>query len=240
MHCPCILLLSLNTFIVPNFTTLRKMGFNNFLMSIFLADAFFPCRKNILLAKSTAPCIDSFSAPVSGKPVSEEQQALLQQWLEEGAGGLHTNESASKTEKLSAISAAEWLEGPELLMTSLSNLNLSPQTDGQAQPHVQIVQTEVAPGLQEIVETALASCPTEEQEVVGENALWAAVRTQADPQVVNAAPLSTEVWIEDPAVLAWSPALESDMVPTEGAVWPFQNAGQFQPLPAEIPYHGKY
>ncbi|XP_066483702.1 protein angel homolog 1 isoform X1 [Tiliqua scincoides] len=203
----------------------------------YLTNAFFTCRKNILLAKSTAPRIDSFSAPVSGKPVLEEQQALLQQWLEEGAGGLHTNESASRIEKLSAISATEWLEGPEILMTSLSNLNVSPQSDDQEQQHVQTVETEVSPGLQEIVETALASCPAEGQEAVGDNAVWAAVRTQADLEVINAAPLSTEVWIEDPAVLAWSPALESDMVSTEGAVWPFQNAGQFQPLPAEIPYH---
>lgn len=205
-------------------------------MSIFFTDAFFTCQKNILLAKSTAPCIDSFSAPVSGKPVLEEQQALLQQWLEEGGGGLHTNESASRFEKLSAISAAEWLEGPELLMTSLSNLNVSLQSDDQEQQHA---QTEVSPGLQEIVETTLANCSTEGQEAVGDNAAWTAVRTQADLEVVNDAPVSAEVWIEDPAVLAWSPALESDMVSTEGAVWPFQNAGQFQPVPAEIPYHGK-
>ncbi|XP_053139155.1 protein angel homolog 1 isoform X2 [Hemicordylus capensis] len=199
------------------------------------SDAFFTCRKNVLLAKSPATCIDGLSAPVSGKPVSEEQQALLQQWLEEGAGGLHTSESPSKTEKVLAISTAEWLEGPELLMTSLSDLNISAQSDGQEQQHV--VQTEASPELQEFVETTLANLPAEEREAEGDSALWAAIRTQADPQIIDAAPLSTEVWIEDPAVLAWSPALETDVVSTEGAVWPFQDVGQFQPFPAEIPYH---
>nr|XP_028574849.1 protein angel homolog 1 isoform X2 [Podarcis muralis] len=198
-------------------------------------DAFFTCRKNMLLAKSTTTHIDGLSAPISGKPVSEEQQALLQQWLEEGAGEVHASESASKPEKVPTISEAEWLEGPELLMTSLSDLNVSPQSGGQEQLPSE-VQIETSPGLQEFVEVT-GSLPAEEREALGDNAIWAAVRTQADPQMVEAAPLSTEVWIEDPAVLAWSPAQETDVGPTEGAVWPFQNAGQFQPLPLEIPYH---
>ncbi|XP_061467803.1 protein angel homolog 1 [Rhineura floridana] len=202
-----------------------------------LRDAFFTCRKNVLLAKRTTTHIDGLSVPISGKPVSEEQQALLQQWLEEGAGELHTNESASEPEKVSAISDAEWMKGPELLMTSLSNLNVSPQSGSQEQQQPPMVQTEVSPGLQEFVEATVASLPAEGREALGDNALWAAVRTQADPQIIEAAPLSTEVWIEDPAVLAWSPAQETEVVPTEGAVWPFQNAGQFQPLPLEIPYH---
>ncbi|XP_032998214.1 protein angel homolog 1 isoform X2 [Lacerta agilis] len=198
-------------------------------------DAFFTCRKNVLLAKSTTTHIDGLSAPISGKPVSEEQQALLQQWLEEGAGEVHASESASKPEKVPTISDAEWLEGPELLMTSLSDLNVPPQSGGQEQLPNE-VQIETSPGLQEFVEVT-GSLPAEEREALGDNALWAAVRTQADLQMVEAAPLSTEVWIEDPAVLAWSPAQETDVGPTEGAVWPFQNAGQFQPLPLEIPYH---
>ncbi|XP_032998207.1 protein angel homolog 1 isoform X1 [Lacerta agilis] len=199
------------------------------------SDAFFTCRKNVLLAKSTTTHIDGLSAPISGKPVSEEQQALLQQWLEEGAGEVHASESASKPEKVPTISDAEWLEGPELLMTSLSDLNVPPQSGGQEQLPNE-VQIETSPGLQEFVEVT-GSLPAEEREALGDNALWAAVRTQADLQMVEAAPLSTEVWIEDPAVLAWSPAQETDVGPTEGAVWPFQNAGQFQPLPLEIPYH---
>ncbi|XP_032998226.1 protein angel homolog 1 isoform X3 [Lacerta agilis] len=120
-------------------------------------------------------------------------------------------------------------------MTSLSDLNVPPQSGGQEQLPNE-VQIETSPGLQEFVEVT-GSLPAEEREALGDNALWAAVRTQADLQMVEAAPLSTEVWIEDPAVLAWSPAQETDVGPTEGAVWPFQNAGQFQPLPLEIPYH---
>ncbi|XP_008118933.1 protein angel homolog 1 isoform X1 [Anolis carolinensis] len=202
------------------------------------ADALFTCRKNVLLAKSATTHIDNFSASVSGKPVSEEQQALLQQWLEEGAGEVHPHESASKPEKVSAVLATEWREGPELLMTSLSDLNISPESGDQEQPQQQYVdQTEVSPELQEFVETTLSNLPAEERDALGDNAIWTAVRTHAAPQIVDASPLSTEVWIEDPAVLAWSPAQESDVGSVEGGMWPFQNTGQFQPLPIEIPYH---
>lgn len=190
----------------------------------------------MLLAKSPAAHLEDLSAPVSRKPVSEEQQALLQQWLEEGAGGLHTKERASKAE-VSATLGIEWLEGPELLMTSLSNLNMSPNSEGQEKQQHE-VQTEVTPRLQEFVETTLTNLPAERGEAVGDNAIWTEVRTQADPQI-GGVPLSTEVWIDDPAVLAWSPAQET-AVATDGPVWPFQNIVQFQPLPAEIPYHGQY
>ncbi|KAL8169134.1 UNVERIFIED_CONTAM: hypothetical protein K2H54_038473 [Gekko kuhli] len=196
-------------------------------------DGFFTCRKNALLVKSTAAHIEGL--PVCGKPVSEEQQALLQQWLEEEAGGTYPNESTSETEKLSATLAVEWLEGPQLLMTSLSDLNVAPQSDGQEQQ--QVVQNEKTSELQEFVETALANLPLEETEAIEDNTVWASLRTQANLQTVDGAPLSTEVWIEDPAVLAWSPAQETDVVTTEGVVLPFQNTDQFQPLPAEIPYH---
>ncbi|KAF7251564.1 hypothetical protein EYD10_02768, partial [Varanus komodoensis] len=202
--------------------------------------AFFTCQKNVLLAKSPATHIDGLSAPASGKPVAEEQQALLQQWLEEGAGGLHTNDSTSESEKGSAVLAAEWQEGSELLMMSLSDLNLPPQSGDQEQQQQQQqneVQTELPAGLQAFVESTLANLPVEGRAALGDNALWTAVRTQDDPQMVDAAPLSTEVWIEDPAVLAWSPAQETEVVSTEGVLWPFQSTGQFQPLPLEIPYH---
>lgn len=202
------------------------------------ADGFFTCRKNSLLVTSTAAHIEGLSVPVCGKPVSEEQQALLQQWLEEEAGEPHTNESTSETEKVSAALAAEWLEGPHLLMTSLSDLNVAPQPDDQ-EPQ-QVVQTETISELQEFVETALANLPLEERATLEDNAVWAALRTQDNPQIIEGAPLSPEVWTEDPAVLAWNPTEETDVMTTEGAVLPFQNAGQFQPLPAEIPYHGQY
>ncbi|XP_077179427.1 protein angel homolog 1 isoform X2 [Paroedura picta] len=203
-----------------------------FFTSFQICYSFFTCRKNALLVKSTAAHIEGFAVPVCGKPPSEEHQALLQQWLEEEAGGPHTNERTSDTEKVSATLAAEWLEGPQLLMTSLSDLNVAPQSDSQEQQ--QVVQNETTSGLQEFVETALA---LEDREVIEDNAVWAALRTQANAQVADGAPLSTDVWIEDPAVLAWSPAQDSDLVTTEGVVLPFQNIGQFQPLPAEIPYH---
>ncbi|XP_042319522.1 protein angel homolog 1 isoform X1 [Sceloporus undulatus] len=208
------------------------------LLRALQADAFFTCQKKVLLAKSTNTHIDNFPASVSGKPVSEEQQALLQQWLEEGAGEVHPNESASKLEKVSAIPATVWREGPELLMTSLSDLNISPQSGDQEQPQQQHVgQTEVSPELQEFVETTLSNLPAEEREALGDSAIGGAVRTQTDPRIGDGVPLSTEVWIEDPAVLAWTPAQESDVGSMEGAVWPFENTGQFEPLPIEIPYH---
>ncbi|XP_048342420.1 protein angel homolog 1 isoform X2 [Sphaerodactylus townsendi] len=122
-------------------------------------------------------------------------------------------------------------------MTSLSDLNVAPQSDGQEQQ--QVVQTEMTSVLQEFVETTLANLPLEERESTEDNAARAALRTQTqtDPQIVDGVPLSTEVWIEDSAVLAWSPAVETDVVTEGGAVLPFHNTGQFQPLPTEIPYH---
>ncbi|XP_013919866.1 PREDICTED: protein angel homolog 1 isoform X2 [Thamnophis sirtalis] len=205
-------------------------------------DAFFTCRKNALLPKSTS--IDGLSAPVGGKPNLEEKQALLQQWLEKGAGGGCTNERASELDQVSAISAVEWQEGPKLLMTSLSNLIISPQSDGQGeedeqqqQELLQGVPTEGSSELQEFVEPTLASLPTEGKEDVEVTAPWAAIRTEGDPLDVDASVSSTEVWIEDPAVLAWSPAQENDVIATEAVMWPFADAGQFQPLPLEIPYH---
>lgn len=212
-------------------------------MSIFLTDAFFTCRKNALLPKSTS--IDGLSGPIGGKPSLEEKQALLQQWLEKGAGGGCTNERASEQDEVSAISAVEWQEGPKLLMTSLSNLIVSPQShdqeeeEEQQQPLLQEVPTEGSSGLQEFVEPTLASSLTQEKEDVEVNAPWAAVRTEGDLPDEDAA-LSTEVWIEDPAVLAWSPAQENDVISAEAVMWPFADAGQFQPLPLDIPYHGKY
>ncbi|XP_032087846.1 protein angel homolog 1 isoform X1 [Thamnophis elegans] len=205
-------------------------------------DAFFTCRKNALLPKSTS--IDGLSAPVGGKPNLEEKQALLQQWLEKGAGGGCTNERASELDQVSAISAVEWQEGPKLLMTSLSNLIISPQSDGQGeedeqqqQELLQGVPTEGSSELQEFVEPTLASSPTEGKEDVEVTAPWAAIRTEGDPLDVDASVSSTEVWIEDPAVLAWSPAQENDVIAAEAVMWPFADAGQFQPLPLEIPYH---
>ncbi|XP_026520161.1 protein angel homolog 1 isoform X3 [Notechis scutatus] len=206
-------------------------------------DAFFTCRKNALLPKSTS--IDGLSAPIGGKPDLEEKQALLQQWLEKGAGGVCTNERASELDQVSAISAVEWQEGPKLLMTSLSNLIVSPQSNGQEEEKEQQQEEELLQGvpvegsseLQEFVEPTLASSPTEEKEDVEVNAPWAAVRTEGDPPDVDASVSSTEVWIEEPAVLAWSPAQENDVIPAEAVMWPFADAGQFQPLPLEIPYH---
>lgn len=214
-------------------------------MFIFLTDAFFTCRKNAVLPKSTS--IDGLSSPIGGKPNLEEKQALLQQWLEKGAGGVCTNERASELDQVAAISAVEWQEGPKLLMTSLSNLIVSPQSNGQGEEEEQQQQQELLQGvpaegsseLQEFVVPTLASSPTEGKEVVEVTAPWAAIRTEGDPPEVDAS-VSTEVWIEDPAVLAWSPAQENDVISAEAVMWPFADAGQFQPLPLEIPYHGEY
>ncbi|XP_032087854.1 protein angel homolog 1 isoform X2 [Thamnophis elegans] len=129
-------------------------------------------------------------------------------------------------------------------MTSLSNLIISPQSDGQGeedeqqqQELLQGVPTEGSSELQEFVEPTLASSPTEGKEDVEVTAPWAAIRTEGDPLDVDASVSSTEVWIEDPAVLAWSPAQENDVIAAEAVMWPFADAGQFQPLPLEIPYH---
>uniref|UniRef100_A0A8D0HEZ0 Protein angel homolog 1 n=1 Tax=Sphenodon punctatus TaxID=8508 RepID=A0A8D0HEZ0_SPHPU len=203
-----------------------------------LKDAFFTCRKNVLLATtSTSSQIDDHCGVTGRKPASEEQQALLQQWLEEGAFELQATESASETGNVSTTLASDWLEGPELLMTSLSDLNVAPQATWSDAQEQDVLHTRVSPGLQEHAAIMLANLPTEEKVAIPDDAAWAAVKTQTDHQIVACPSLAMEKWAEDPAVLSWSLAHETDEMETQAVAWPFQNTGQFQPLLTEIPYH---
>ncbi|KFV12322.1 Protein angel 1, partial [Tauraco erythrolophus] len=183
-----------------------------------MADAFFTCRKNVLLAKSTSTQIEGVFASTRGRSVPEEQEALLQQWLGGGAGG-------------------DWLEGSELLMTSLSDLNSAPEVTWCAGQQLTDLHTLASSERQDHAVTELAKLPAEEAVAVAGSAPWAAVVPQTDHQIAGCATIDVDVQNEDPAVLAWSLARDAETVLTEPPAWPIQDAVQFCPLPAEVPYH---
>ncbi|EOB05505.1 Protein angel-like protein 1, partial [Anas platyrhynchos] len=205
---------------------------------IFLmADAFFTCRKNVLLAKSTSTQIEGIFAATRGNSVQEEQEALLQQWLEEGAGNLPASESAPAVGKASATLTSDWLEGSELLMSSLSDLNSAPEVTwcaGQQLTELCALASSEPP---DHAVTKLEKLPAEKTVAVVGSAPWAAVVPQTDHQMVGCAPIGVGGQHEDPAVLAWSLAGGAEMVPTEPPAWPVQDAVQFCPLLEEVPYH---
>ncbi|XP_048804960.1 protein angel homolog 1 isoform X1 [Lagopus muta] len=202
-----------------------------------LRDAFFTCRKNVLLAKSTSTQIEGIFAATRGKLVQEEQEALLQQWLEEGAGSSSASESAPVVGNVSAASTSTWLEGSELLMSSLSDLNSAPEVVWCANQQLTELCALTSSELQDHAETKLEKLPAEETVAVVGSAPWAALVPHADPQIAGCATISVEGLNEDPAVLAWSLTGGTEMVPTELPAWPAQDAVQFCPLPAEVPYH---
>ncbi|NWH81813.1 ANGE1 protein, partial [Piaya cayana] len=199
-----------------------------------LRDAFFTCGKNVLLEKSASTQIGVF-AVTRRRSVPEEQEALLQQWLEEGAGNSPASESAPEVGKVSVTFTRDWLGGSELLMTSLSDLNLAPEVTQCAGQQVVELRALASSEPQDHAVTELAKLPTEETAVAG-SAPWKAV-PQTGYQVAGCATIDVELMNEDPAVLAWSSVHDIETVPTEPPVWPIQDTVQFCPLPTEVPYH---
>lgn len=204
-----------------------------------MSDAFFTCRKNVLLAKSTSTQIEGVFAATRGRSVPEEQEALLQQWLEEGAGNLPDSESVPTVGKVSVTLTSDWLEGSELLMTSLSDLSSAPEVTPCAGQQLTELHALASSEPQDHAVTELAKLPVEETVAVAGSAPWAAVVPQTDHLIAGCAAIDLGVQNEDPAVVAWSLACDAEAVPTEPPAWPVQDAVQFCPLPAEVPYHGQ-
>ncbi|XP_068021660.1 protein angel homolog 1 isoform X2 [Melanerpes formicivorus] len=198
-----------------------------------LLDAFFTCQKNVLLAKSTSTQIEGDSAETRGRLIPEEQEALLQQWLKEGTGNLPASESAPAVGKVSVKLTGDWLEGSELLMTSLSDLNSPPEITQCAGQQLTELHTLAS---SEPRENAVTE-PAEEAVAVAGSAPWAAVVPQTDHQIAGSATVSVDVQNEDPAVLAWSLACDMETVPAEPPGWPIRDTVQLCPLPTEVPYH---
>ncbi|NWQ63624.1 ANGE1 protein, partial [Neopipo cinnamomea] len=202
-----------------------------------MTDGFFTCRKNVLLAKSPSTQIEGVFAASKGRSVSEEQEALLQQWLEEGAGNLPASESVPALGKVSVTLTSDWLEGSELLMTSLRELNSSPEATLCADQQLSELNTLASSELQDHAVAEWARLPAEETVTVASSAPWAAVVPQTDQQIAGCAGINAEVLNDDPAVLAWSLACDAETVPAELPAQPIQDAVPFCPAPTEVPYH---
>ncbi|NWY08851.1 ANGE1 protein, partial [Aphelocoma coerulescens] len=202
-----------------------------------LRDAFFTCRKNVLLAKSPSTQIEGVFAATRGTSVSEEQEALLQQWLEEGVENLPASESVPAVRKVPVTLTSDWFEGSELLMTSLSDLNTSPEVTRCADQQLSELNALASSELQDHAVAELARLPAEETLTVGGSAPWAAVVPQTDHQTAGCAGINVEVLNDDPAVLAWSLACDAETVPPVLPARPIQDAVPFYPVPTEVPYH---
>ncbi|NXA84232.1 ANGE1 protein, partial [Thryothorus ludovicianus] len=202
-----------------------------------MTDAFFTYGKNVLLAKSPSTQIEGVFAATTGRPVPEEQEALLQQHLEEGAGNLPASESVPAVRKVSVTLTSDWLEGSELLMTSLSDLNTSPEVTQCADQQLSELNTLASSELQDHAVAELARLPAEETVTVASSAPWAAVVPQTDHQTAGCAGVNVEVLNDDPAVLAWSLACDAETVPPVLPAQPIQDAVPFYPVPTEVPYH---
>ncbi|XP_010214680.1 PREDICTED: protein angel homolog 1 [Tinamus guttatus] len=218
---------SFDTQVNKKYTKLTKISL------FILADAFFTCQKNVLLAKSTSTQVEGIFAASRGRSVPEEQEALLQQWLELSPA----SDTAPAVGKVSAALASDWLEGSELLMTSLSDLNSAPEVTWCAGQQLAELHTLASSEPRDHAVAELAKLPAEETVAVVGSAPWAAVMPQTDHQIVGCATIDVEGQNEDPAVLAWSLARDAEIVPVEPSAWTIQNMEQFQPLPAELPYH---
>nr|XP_021398482.1 protein angel homolog 1 isoform X2 [Lonchura striata domestica] len=202
-----------------------------------LRDAFFTYRKNVLLAKSPSTQIEGVFAATRGRSVPEEQEAFLQQWLEEGEGNLPAGESVPAVRRVSVSLTSDWLEGSELLMTSLSDLNTSPEVIGCADQQHSELNALASSELQDHAVAELARLPSEETVTVAGSAPWAAVVPQTDHQTAGCAGINVEVLNDDPAVLAWSLACDAETVPPVLPAQPIQDAVPFYPVPTEVPYH---
>ncbi|NXB81064.1 ANGE1 protein, partial [Donacobius atricapilla] len=202
-----------------------------------MTDAFFTYRKNVLLAKSPSTQIEGVFAATTGRSVPEEQEALLQQQLEEEAGNLPASESVPAVRKVSVTLTSDWLEGLELLMTSLSDLNTSPEVTGCADQQHSELSALASSELQDHAVAELARLPSEETVTVAGSAPWAAVVPRTDHQTAGCAGINVEVLNDDPAVLAWSLACDAETVPPVLPARPIQEAVPFYPVPTEVPYH---
>ncbi|NXK33558.1 ANGE1 protein, partial [Piprites chloris] len=202
-----------------------------------MTDDFFTCRKNVLLAKSPSTQIEGVFAASKGRSVSEEQEALLQQWLEEGAANLPASESVPAVGKVSVTLTGDWLEGSELLMTSLRELNSSPEAAPCADQQLSELNALASSELQDHAVAERARLAAEETVTVAGSAVWAAVVPQTDQQVAGCASINAEVLNDDPAVLAWSLACDAETVPAELPAQPIQDAVPFCSVPTEVPYH---
>ncbi|XP_009077152.1 PREDICTED: protein angel homolog 1, partial [Acanthisitta chloris] len=199
--------------------------------------AFFTCRKNVLLAKSPSTQIEGVFAATRGRSAPEEQEALLQQWLEEGAGNLPASESVPSVGKIPVTFTSDWFEGSDLLMTSLSDLNASPEVTRCADQELSDLNALDSSELQDHAVAELSKLPAEETVAVAGSGPWAAVVPQTHHQVAGCAGINVEVLNDDPAVLAWSLARDAETVPPELPAQPVQGAVPFYPVPAEVPYH---
>ncbi|NWX65173.1 ANGE1 protein, partial [Promerops cafer] len=202
-----------------------------------MTDAFFTYRKNVLLAKSPSTQIEGVFAATRGRSVPEEQEALLQQWLEEGVGNLPASESVPAARKASVTLTSDWLEGSELLMTSLSDLNTSLEVTRCADQQHSELNVLASSELQDHAVVELARLPSEETVTIAGSALWAAVVPQTDHQTAGCAGINVEVLNDDPAVLAWSLACDAETVPPVLPARPIEDTVPFYPVPTEVPYH---
>nr|XP_030687699.1 protein angel homolog 1 isoform X2 [Globicephala melas] len=194
-----------------------------------LSDAFFTCRKNAFLAKSSSPQVDGDFAMAPRGPDQEECEGLLQQWQEEGS-----------SQALSTVSEG-LLVDKGVAKSSLAHLMDNPGEQDAASEDKwssrQLSDLWAAENLEESFPEVLGGEPLPEVE----GPMWAEVPVQTGPQYADCAvlpvgALAAEQWEEDPAVVAWSIAPEP--VPQEEApIWSFEGLGQLQPPPVEIPYH---
>ncbi|XP_020841871.1 protein angel homolog 1 isoform X1 [Phascolarctos cinereus] len=196
-------------------------------------DAFFTCRKNALLAKSSSPQVEGGFAMAPRGLDQEEREGLLHQWREEGASRLPAsiNEGPPLEKGLASGSLALLMASPEEQRDAASEDKWS---------NVQLSDLRATETLEEPF-SDLAGIAGEEQLEGVDGTVWTAVPMQAGPQFADCAvlpvgTLATERWEEDPAVVAWSIAPES-LPEEEAPVWPFEGLGQLQPPPVEIPYH---
>ncbi|NXY88944.1 ANGE1 protein, partial [Alcedo cyanopectus] len=203
-----------------------------------LGDAFFTCHKNVLLEKSTSTQIEESLAASRGRSVPEEQAALLRQWLEGGAGHLAATESAPAVGGVSVKLTSDWLDGLELLMTSLSDLNSGPEVTQSAGQQLTELHTLASAEPRDDAATGLAKAAAEAAVAAAEAAVAGADSSPlAAQQLAGCAAVRVEVQNEDPAVLAWSLAQDADTVPAGTPSWPSQDTLQLCPLPTEVPYH---
>ncbi|XP_045434356.1 protein angel homolog 1 isoform X5 [Pipistrellus kuhlii] len=192
-------------------------------------DAFFTCRKNAFLAKSSPPQVEGDFAMAPQGLDQEECEGLLQQWREDGSSQVFSTVS----------------EGPlidkGLAQSSLALLMDYPGEQDAASEDKwcsrQLSDLQAAENLEEPSPEVLG----EESLPEGEGPTWAAVPMQAGPQyadctILPMGALAAEEWEEDPAVVAWSLAPEP-MPQEEAPIWSFEGLGQLQPPPVEIPYH---
>ncbi|NWV36928.1 ANGE1 protein, partial [Grantiella picta] len=205
-----------------------------------MTDAFFTCRKNVLLAKSLPTQIEGVFDATGGRLIPEEQEALLQQWLEEGAGNLPASESVPTVRKVSVTLTSDWLEGSELLMTSLSDLNTSPEVTQCGDQQLLELNALTSSELQDYAGAELTRLPAEETVTAAISVRWAAEVPQTDHQTAGS---DVEVLNDDPLndgsmnVLAWSLACDTETAPPVLPAQPIQDAVPFYPVPTEVPYH---